>query len=94
EEVPLKGSFTVRAMPAAGASAKAFARLAAAKQIESYDDGNTRSVTYLSPKLRSEIMSGTQSVNMQIAQVHSMSGDEGELVIGVPLITGDYSAGN
>ncbi|GGE01593.1 YwmB family TATA-box binding protein [Paenibacillus nasutitermitis] len=94
EKLSLKGSFTIRADPADRVSEKSIARLAAARQVEEYKDANTQSATYSSPALRTRIMSGNQSVNMQIAVVRSGQQEKVKLVIGIPLITGDYTAEN
>ncbi|MFB9324891.1 YwmB family TATA-box binding protein [Paenibacillus aurantiacus] len=74
-------------------AAGAIALRAEAARKESYDDGHTASITYYTSKLNSAVDSGGKRVNLQIA--HSRSRDaKPELIVGVPLITGDYTAEN
>jgi hypothetical protein len=64
---------------------------AAAKRVEGYDDGRTSSITYYTLKLGTQADSGGRKVNLQIAVTRPDAGADAELVLGVPLITGDYS---
>jgi len=90
----LKGSFAARGRPAGKEAATRLAAAADAEQREAYDDGHTRSVTYYSPKLRTGLTSAGKRINLQIAQAGGQGGDVAELIVGVPLITGDYSVQN
>jgi len=83
-------SFSVRGKPANDDASARIVRSADAKRLEVYDDGNTSSMTYYTPKLESRTDSGGRQVNLQIAETRPGAGADAELVIGVPLITGDY----
>ncbi|MFC5652748.1 YwmB family TATA-box binding protein [Paenibacillus solisilvae] len=87
----ITGSFSVRGIPVEADAAERIAHDAAAKQQENYEDGHTSSITYWSPKLTTEVKSGTKRVNLQIAETGPAPGAAAELIIGVPLITGDYT---
>ncbi|WP_274649168.1 YwmB family TATA-box binding protein [Paenibacillus humicola] len=87
----LNGSFAVRGKPAGRDAAARIADAAGAERRESYDDGHTRSVTYYSPKLKTGVTSAGKPVNLQIAESGAAGGGEAELIVGVPLITGDYT---
>ncbi|MBB3072135.1 hypothetical protein FHS14_005150 [Paenibacillus baekrokdamisoli] len=93
-EASIKGSFALRGIPISQDAAGQIALRADAKQQETYDDGHTSSNTYLSSKLRSQVSSGTKMVNLQIAEAASSAGISAELIVGVPLITGDYIVPN
>ncbi|WP_337102734.1 YwmB family TATA-box binding protein [Paenibacillus sp. YIM B09110] len=72
-------------------------RLAAAKQVDSYVDvdGGTVSDTFFTAKLKNEvIVDNGHRANLQIALHRSTEEQNLELVVGVPVITGDYSIGN
>ena len=87
----ITGSFSVRGVPKETGSADRIAHEASAKKQEGYDDGNTSSITYFSSKLTTQVESGKKKVNLQIAQTGSSLEKNTELIIGVPLITGDYN---
>lgn len=74
--------------------AGAIALRAEAARKESYDDGHTASITYYADKLDSGVDSGGKRVNLQIAQNRGGRNAKPELIVGVPLITGDYTAEN
>ncbi|CAH1223523.1 hypothetical protein PAECIP111893_04992 [Paenibacillus plantiphilus] len=91
-----EGSFAVRGLSqSAGERASdQIAILAQASALESYEDGGTRSVAYYSAHLKSLVHSGKHKLNLQIAEHVPPAGSQLEIIIGVPLITGDYSAGH
>ncbi|TYP71745.1 YwmB family TATA-box binding protein [Paenibacillus methanolicus] len=88
-----RGGFVGRGKKSALAedAAGAIALRAEAARKESYDDGHTASIAYYTSKLESGVESGGKRVNLQIA--HNR-GAKPELVVGVPLITGDYASQN
>jgi len=83
-------SFTVRGQPDKPGEAQALASRAGARRLENYHDGHTSSVTYATAKLKASVESGTKRVSMQIADVSGDAGAPAEIIVGVPLITGDY----
>ncbi|QYR20707.1 YwmB family TATA-box binding protein [Paenibacillus sp. sptzw28] len=85
------GSFAVRGEPAKAAAASRIADMAHAKRQEVYNDGQTDSVTYFTPELKTAVKSGSNSVNLQMAEIRATGGGRRQIVIGVPLITGDYT---
>jgi hypothetical protein len=85
------GSFAVRGEPVKEAAAGRIADIAHAKRQEVYDDGQTDSVTYFTPELKTTVKSGSNSVNLQIAEVRATGGGRQQIIIGIPLITGDYT---
>lgn len=85
-----EGSFAVRGEPKDKAAAKRIAEKAAAAIQEDYDDGHTVSTAYESRKLKSSVVSGGKRINLQIAVVNGAAGTESKIIVGVPLITGDY----
>ncbi|MFC4812741.1 YwmB family TATA-box binding protein [Paenibacillus sp. GCM10023250] len=87
----LRGGLTVRGRPAAEGAGARVAEAAEAKETEAYEDENTSSLTYFSGALGSRVLSGSKPVNLQIAESRGASGTGPELIIGVPLITGDYT---
>ncbi|MCQ6559202.1 YwmB family TATA-box binding protein [Paenibacillus mendelii] len=89
-----EGSFAVRGEPEDQAAARRIVQKAAATRQEAYDDGHTVSIAYASSKLRTSIMSGSKRINMQIAEVDGDAGIAAQIVVGVPLITGDYRGQN
>lgn len=91
EEIELRGGFTVKGTAAGDGAGAQIAKIASAKEAEAYKDGSTSSLTYFSDKLGSKVQSGEQPVNLQIAESVPKAGEAPELVIGVPLITGDYA---
>ncbi|SDW48852.1 YwmB family TATA-box binding protein [Paenibacillus sp. CF384] len=94
EGLDIQGGFTVRGIPIREGGAARIAATAAAKEMESYNDGHTESITYYSEALQSSVRSGSAKVNLQLAESSASAGEEGELIVGVPLITGDYSLPN
>ncbi|MDQ0111218.1 YwmB family TATA-box binding protein [Paenibacillus harenae] len=73
----------------------AISRLAAAKQVDSYVDGGTVSDTFFTNKLKNEvIVDNGQRGNLQIALHRNTEAQKLELIVGVPVITGDYSLVN
>jgi hypothetical protein len=60
------------------------------QEQESYEDGNTISVSFLSKKLQASIQSGNHPVNVQIALHQDSITKAWRLTIGTPLITGEY----
>ena len=54
----IAGSFSVRGVPIEAGAAARIAYEASAKKQESYDDGNTSSITYFSSKLSTQVESG------------------------------------
>ncbi|MBP3965923.1 YwmB family TATA-box binding protein [Paenibacillus lignilyticus] len=93
-DLVIHGGFTVRGIPVREGGAARIAALAAAKEMESYNDGHTESITYFSEALQSSVLSGSAKVNLQLAESSAAAGESGELIVGVPLITGDYSLPN
>ncbi|QHW33146.1 hypothetical protein GZH47_21730 [Paenibacillus rhizovicinus] len=89
--LPLRGGLTVKGNAAGDGAGARVAKAASAKETETYDDGHTSSLTYFSDKLASKVQSGEKTVNLQIAESVSGTGKVPELIIGVPLITGDYA---
>jgi len=83
-------SFTVRGQPDKPGEAELLASRAGARRLENYHDGHTSSVTYATAKLKASVESGTKRVSMQIADVSGDAGAPAEIILGVPLITGDY----
>lgn len=90
----ITGSFSVRGVPIQAGAATRIAQEVSARQQESYYDGHTKSVTYWSSKLNAQVESGNKKVNLQIAETAPSPETSGELIIGVPLITGDYTVTN
>ncbi|MFD0714429.1 YwmB family TATA-box binding protein [Paenibacillus sp. GCM10027626] len=84
------GSFAVRGEPGQEDAAAVLAGKAKAERREVYNDGHTESITYSSPELQTGVASGAATVNLQIADISGDAGAPRELVVGVPLITGDY----
>ncbi|WP_219838754.1 YwmB family TATA-box binding protein [Paenibacillus sp. R14(2021)] len=89
--IQLQGGFSVKGTSASADAASRIVRLASAREMESYDDGHTSSLTYYTPDLELEVQSGSSSVNLQIAVSHASKNQAEELIFGVPLITGDYT---
>ncbi|UVI31371.1 YwmB family TATA-box binding protein [Paenibacillus spongiae] len=85
-----EGSFAVRGEPKDKAATKRITRKAAAAVQEDYDDGHTASIAYASQKLKTSVMSGGKRINLQIAGVNGAPGTQPQIIVGVPLITGDY----
>jgi len=83
-------SFSVRGQPDKLGEAELLASRAGARRLENYQDGHTSSVTYATAKLKASVESGTKRVSMQIADVSGDAGAPAEIIVGVPLITGDY----
>ncbi|MBO7746933.1 YwmB family TATA-box binding protein [Paenibacillus sp. MWE-103] len=90
-DLELRGGFTVKGRPAAEGAGARVAKAAEAEETEAYDDGNTSSLTYYSGALGSRVLSGSKPVNLQIAESRGTPRTGAELIIGVPLITGDYT---
>nr|WP_243864423.1 YwmB family TATA-box binding protein [Paenibacillus castaneae] len=64
-----------------------------AKQIDRFEDGGIMSEMLFTGMLRSTIdVGGGKSANLQIAVHQERNSDQIALTIGVPIITGDYSA--
>lgn len=64
-----------------------------AKQIDRFEDGGIMSEMLFTSMLRSAIaVGGGKSANLQIAVHQERNSDQLALTIGVPIITGDYSA--
>lgn len=91
-----KGSFAVRGYSGLDGESPSvrIAGLAQAAERELYEDGGTRSGAYYSAQLESAVYSGNHKINLQIAERMPPTAARHELVIGVPLITGDYSGGH
>lgn len=87
----MQGGFTVRGEMLQVDAPDRLAAQAAAKEVEAYDDTHTSSLTYYSESLRSGVQSGAAKVNLQIASALTTGSTGRELIIGVPLITGDYT---
>lgn len=97
QQLLYESGFAVRGTAKASdnrAASEAIVRKASAMERETYDDGHTRSVTYSTPQLHIGVDSGGARVNIQIAEVDGDANAEPEIVVGVPLITGDYRAEN
>lgn len=86
-----QGGLTVKGTAAAPGADKRIAKAASAKEEEAYDDGHTSSLTYYSAALATRITSGAKPVNLQIAESPALAGKGDDLVVGMPLITGDYA---
>jgi hypothetical protein len=90
-----ENSMNVKGFTGNSDSLDRISRLAAAKQVDSYVDGGTVSDTFFTDKLKNEvIVDNGHRANLQIALHHSTEEQKLELVVGVPVITGDYSIGN
>lgn len=91
-----EGSFAVRgqSLLAGERASEQIALLSQASAQEVYEDGGTRSVAYYSAYLKSMVHSGNHKLNLQIAERVPPAVSQREIIIGVPLITGDYSAGH
>lgn len=89
--VDLRGGLTVKGTATAEGAGARIVKAASAKETEAYDDGHTSSLTYYTPRLGSRAASGAKTVNLQVAESVSTAGKTPELIVGVPLITGDYS---
>ncbi|REE87499.1 TATA-box binding protein [Paenibacillus taihuensis] len=87
----VQGGFTVRGEMVQADAPDRLAAIAKAKEIEAYDDSHTSSLTYYSESLKSGVQSGAEKVNLQIANALTTGTTARELIIGVPLITGDYT---
>ncbi|MBW7476522.1 YwmB family TATA-box binding protein [Paenibacillus oenotherae] len=93
-DLEFKGSFSLRGQPVRAGALERLAGLAGAERREEYEDGQTTSIAYYSDELFSGVNSGEHIVNLQIAERSSAADDKRELIVGVPLITGDYSMGD
>ena len=60
------------------------------KELERYHDGGTLSISFYSPKLNSQIHSGTQTMNLQMALHQDTESKQWRLTIGAPIITMEY----
>ncbi|MBM7569124.1 YwmB family TATA-box binding protein [Paenibacillus sacheonensis] len=87
----LRGGMTVKGLSTGEGAGSRIVKAAGASETEAYDDGHTSSLTYFSAKLGSKVQSGSNSVNLQIAESSSGTGGAPQLIVGVPLITGDYA---
>ncbi|SEO90304.1 YwmB family TATA-box binding protein [Paenibacillus sp. OV219] len=87
----LQGGFTVRGEMVQADAPDRIAAAAGATEVEAYDDSHTSSLTYYSKSLQSGVQSGATKVNLQIAGALTTGEAARELIIGVPLITGDYT---
>ncbi|AZN43172.1 YwmB family TATA-box binding protein [Paenibacillus albus] len=87
----LQGGFTVRGEMVQANAPDRIAAAAGAAELEAYDDSHTSSLTYYSESLQSGVQSGAAKVNLQIAGALTTGQAARELIIGVPLITGDYT---
>ncbi|RAP76966.1 YwmB family TATA-box binding protein [Paenibacillus montanisoli] len=94
EDLDIRAGFTVRGAPIREGGAARLAEAASAQEVEAYDDGHTQSLTYFSKLLQSSVQSGDAKVNLQLAESAGAGGESSELIIGVPLITGDYTLQN
>ena len=90
-DLELRGGFTVKGTAEREGARDRIAKAASAGEAEAYDDGHTSSLTYYSAALGSKVQSASKAVNLQIAETSSAAGKGPELIIGVPLITGDYT---
>ncbi|WP_308636038.1 YwmB family TATA-box binding protein [Paenibacillus silvisoli] len=90
----MQAGFTVRGEPIRTGSVERLEDAASAQEVEAYDDGHTKSLTYSSKLLRTSVRSGGADVNLQLAESAAIGGGSPELIIGVPLITGDYTLQN
>ncbi|NBD27716.1 YwmB family TATA-box binding protein [Paenibacillus glycinis] len=90
-DLKLRGGFTVKGTAAREGARARVAKAASAGEAEAYDDGHTSSLTYYSAALGSKVQSASKAVNLQIAETSAAAGKGSELIIGVPLITGDYT---
>lgn len=69
------------------------AKLAQAGRVDQYRDGGTTSETFYTGKLYSAITAGGgKSANLQIAVHEDKNNGNTDLTIGIPVITGEYSA--
>ncbi|MDP5275060.1 YwmB family TATA-box binding protein [Chengkuizengella axinellae] len=59
-------------------------------EIETYTDERTVSTSFYSSKLNSEILSGSNRMNLQVALHQNSINDEWQLTIGSPIITIEY----
>ncbi|WP_338552732.1 YwmB family TATA-box binding protein [Paenibacillus sp. KS-LC4] len=86
------GGITIRGLTEYNNVAERLAQLAAAQAVDRYDDAGTVSESFFTGGLKASVNTGGKEANMQVA-VHKGT-DTGELavVIGIPLISGDYSA--
>ncbi|NBI30105.1 YwmB family TATA-box binding protein [Chengkuizengella marina] len=59
-------------------------------EIETYTDQRTISTSYYSPALNTKIVSGSNSMNLQVALHQNSLNEEWQLTIGSPIITIEY----
>lgn len=60
------------------------------KELESYQDHRTLSVSYYSPQLPNHVLTGSQKMNLQIALSHDSYENQWKVTIGSPIITIEY----
>lgn len=86
-------SFNVHGYSLRDDSGDRLAAAAGAQKKDSYKDRNTRSATWFSPAIEGFVeLRGSVKGNLQIAVHKEAGGPAGTaLIVGVPLITGDYS---
>lgn len=92
-EIAFSGSMTVRGQSEYDKAAEKLTALAGAKRIDHYDDGGTVSETFYTERLYAAIQAGEgQKGNLQIAVRRETDTGQLALIVGSPLITGDYAA--
>ncbi|MBJ6361156.1 YwmB family TATA-box binding protein [Paenibacillus sp. MAHUQ-46] len=83
-------SVTFRGIAQSADAANQLAERAEAQRLESYSDKHTLSETYWTEQLNSVAQSGMYKVNLQLATRQDQEIGKTRLIVGVPLITGDY----
>ncbi|SFF08340.1 TATA-box binding [Paenibacillus algorifonticola] len=86
------GGITIRGLTEYNNVAERLAQLAAAEQVDRYDDAGTVSESFFTGGLKMSVRTGDKEANMQVAVHKGTDTGKLEVVIGIPLISGDYSA--
>jgi Protein of unknown function (DUF1779). len=91
--IAYSGGITVRGETEYNNAAERLAHAASGKRIDRYkDESGTISEAYYSEKLFSAVEAGAgKKANLQIAQHHETESGGLSLIVGTPLITGDYT---
>lgn len=90
--VSYTGTVSARGSSGEKRAADKAAALAQAREVERYEDNGTESVVYYASKLQSYVKVGEgRAANLQIARYQRTDNGEWSIIVGVPLITGDYS---